>query len=145
MAVFGVKVVQSLSIACVITAIAVAATGAEMDHALFRAIRERDDDRIERFLRQGIPVNVRSSDGTTPLMVAALHGSPGCVEMLLQHGADPNVANDRGVTALLWAVSDLAKVDLLVDYGAKVNARSDLGNTPLLVAASISNATVPST
>ena len=141
MAVFGVKVVQSLSIACVITAIAVAATGAEMDHALFRAIRERDDDRIERFLRQGIPVNVRSSDGTTPLMVAALHGSPGCVEMLLQHGADPNVANDRGVTALLWAVSDLAKVDLLVDYGAKVNARSDLGNTPLLVAASISNAT----
>lgn len=138
----GAKLVQSLSIVCFISAIATSAmVGAELDHALFRAIRDRDDDRIERLLRQGTPVNVRSSDGTTALMVAALHGSRECVEMLLLHDTDPNAANDRGVTALLWAVSDLEKVELLVDHGANVNARSARGNTPLLVGASMPNAT----
>ena len=129
------------SILCVLTGNAATTIGAELDHGLFRAIRDRDDSRIERLLRQATPVNLRSPNGTTPLMVAAVHGSRDCVDMLLQHNADPNAANDRGVTALLWAVSDLAKVELLVNHGANVNARSALGNTPLLVATSISDAT----
>ena len=61
----GVKLFQSLSIVCVMTAIAAGAMGAELNHALFRAIRDRDDDRVERFLRQNTPVNVRSSNGTS--------------------------------------------------------------------------------
>ncbi len=112
--------------------------GAELDHPLFRAIRERDEGRVARLLRQGTPANLRAADGTTPLMAAALHGSAESVRKLLERGADPNAANNRGVTALLWSVTDQEKTRLLVEHGANVDARSALGNTPLLVAASVS-------
>ena len=108
----------------------------ELDHPLFRAIRARDDQALNRMLRQGTPVNLRSSDGTTPLMVATLHGNLTSVQILLDHGADPNMANQQGVTALLWGATELPKVQLLLAHGAEVNARSAGGNTPLLVAAS---------
>ena len=42
--------------------------------------------------------------GTSPLMVAALHGHTAVVEALLSSGADPNVRDDRHhATALGWA------------------------------------------
>jgi len=58
------------------------------------------------------------------------------VELLLEHGADPNRTGASGATALMWAVPDPAKVRLLVERGANVNARSESERTALLVAAS---------
>ena len=52
-------------------------------------------------------------------------------EALLESGADPKVADDSAVTALMWAVTDLEKTALLVERGADVNARSVDGRTPL--------------
>jgi ankyrin repeat protein len=73
-------------------------------------------------------------------MSATLFGDVAVVKLLLDRGADPNVTNNVGATALMWAIPELTKVKLLIARGANVNARSaDLGPTPLLVAAGYPN------
>ena len=65
-------------------------------------------------------------NGTTPLMRAALLGSPAAVKALLDSGADPNAANEEGTTALMWASTrGLEWVNLLLDRGA--NPRQAIG------------------
>ena len=72
--------------------------------------------------------------GSTPLMYAVLYADADAVRLLLESGADPNVRNEGGVTALMWAVDDLEKTRVLLTSGAQVNARSSDGRTPLLIA-----------
>lgn len=104
-------------------------------HLYFQAIRRKDVSLLKDLIRRGTPLDVRRSDGTTPLMDAALHGSPQMVELLLSHAADARAARDDGVTPLLCGATEPEKVRLLVAHGADVNAKSALGNTPLMVAA----------
>jgi ankyrin repeat protein len=78
---------------------------------------------------------LKGPGGSTPLMYAALYGDAEAVRLLLEAGADPNIRNEAGATALMWAVDDLDKTRLLIRGGAGVNARSDDGRTPLLIAA----------
>jgi ankyrin repeat protein len=80
-------------------------------------------------------VNGRGPGGSTPLMYAVLYGDGALVKQLLEAGADPNLRNHAGATALTWALDDLEKVRLLVDAKADVNASSEFGRTPLLLAA----------
>jgi len=70
-------------------------------------------------------------------MYAVLYGDLASVRQLLDGGADPNIRNDAGATALMWAIGDVEKTRLLVDRGANVNAKSDDGRTPLLIAAGL--------
>ncbi len=54
----------------------------------------------------GVGVNVRTSaDGTTPLVIAAINGHFDLAKYLLDHGAQPNIAADNGMTALYAAVN----------------------------------------
>lgn len=107
----------------------------KQEHILFQAIRRGDMELLSGALRSGTPPDVRASDGTTPLMAAALHGSSEMVSALLDAGADPRAVSAAGVTALLWGAWDTKKVSLLLEHGADPNARSALDNTPLMVAA----------
>lgn len=79
--------------------------------------------------------SLKGSGGTTPLMQAVLYGDVDSVRLLLDQGADANIRNEAGATALMWAVDDIEKTRLLIEHGADVNARSDDGRTPLLIAA----------
>ena len=56
---------------------------------------------------------------------------------MLEVGADPNIRNDSGSTALLWAIEDIDKMRLLLDHGANVNSASDFGRTPLMLATAL--------
>src|SRR5262249_41118779 len=47
----------------------------------------------------------------------------------------PNIRNDAGATALMWAVEDPEKIRLLLRHGANVDVRSADGQTPLIIAA----------
>ena len=116
-------------------ATAVFAQESKQEHILFQAIRRGDTELLRGALRAGTPPDIRASDGTTPLMAAALHGSAEMVSALLDAGADPRAVSEAGVTALLWGAWDANKARLLLERGADPNARSALGNTPLMVAA----------
>jgi len=69
----------------------------------------------------------------TPLHLAAWEGRAAVTEFLLQHGADPNVAEANGDTPLHFAASsgyaEIARS--LLKHGAQVNARNKDGKTPL--------------
>lgn len=102
--------------------------------ALLAAIRVGDRTSVARLLADPSLVNMADQHGATPLMHATLYADAELMRLLIDKGADVNIADASGATALMWGAGDLAKVRLLVQHGANVDARSQLGRTPLLVA-----------
>ena len=85
---------------------------------------------IDFLLEQGLPVNT-AVNGTTPLLSAAFEGQRDLVVRLLELGADMEVRNDYGGTALsqtLWCLyhhrklQHLEIMELLIARGAKIEA-----------------------
>jgi ankyrin repeat protein len=68
-------------------------------------------------------------------MYAVLYAGVPTLDRLLKLGADVNKRSDVNATALMWAATDLEKVQLLLEHGAEVNARSSDMRTPLMIAA----------
>lgn len=103
---------------------------------LIALIRDGDRAGADRVL-QITPekARLRGAGGSTPLMFAALYGDAGLVKQLLAAGADPNLANAAGATALMWAVPNVDTMRVLLDAGADVNARTEENRTPLVIAA----------
>jgi hypothetical protein len=81
-------------------------------------------------------LNMRGPNGSTPFMYAAVYGDAEMLQALLAAGADPNRRNDANVSALMWAVDDLAMAQTLIDAGADINARSSDGLSTLAIAMS---------
>ena len=50
------------------------------------------------------PINLRNSSGNTLLMLASYHGHLALTRLLLSHGADPNLCNDRGQSPLAGTI-----------------------------------------
>lgn len=98
------------------------------------------------FLGQSAPANdvdARDADGRTALMLAALADDEAAVKAILDRGADPNLQDSRGDTALLLAAEHgSAIVRSLVEAGARVDLASAEGRTPLMTAAEYSLETV---
>jgi len=102
---------------------------------IMQAIRDGERQAFQKQLTDEPKVaNLKGPGGSTPLMYAALYADADALRRLLASGADPNIRNEAGATALMWAVDDLEKTQLLVEHGADVNASSNDGRTPLLIA-----------
>lgn len=102
---------------------------------LMELLRKGDRAAFQKLLKdEPKAANRKGPEGSTPLMYAVLYGDVDSMRQLLEAGADPNVRNEAGATALMWAVDDLDKTKLLLKAGADANARSDDGRTPLLSA-----------
>ncbi|MDE2473500.1 MAG: ankyrin repeat domain-containing protein [Alphaproteobacteria bacterium] len=78
----------------------------------------------------------RPTGGLTPLLYAARSGCTGCVQALLDAGADPNRPNPDGVTPLIVAIDNFAfdTAKLLFERGANPNLWDWWGRTPLYTA-----------
>src|SRR5882672_6266169 len=71
------------------------------------------------------------------LLVAIRNGDHSLTEKLLRAGADVNIVDSDGTTALMHSVieSDVKMMRLLIDRGANVNAKNALDSTALMYAA----------
>jgi len=103
---------------------------------LFSAVDKTDI--LRALLEAGAKADVRDTIGNsaarTPLDVAVRLNNAAAVEVLLKHGADPNVRDADGDTALHSAVYRLADrkiFELLLNYKADPNVRINEGPTPL--------------
>ena len=76
----------------------------ELATKLFDYARMGSTSELAQYISAGIPVNLTNHKGDTLLMLAAYHGRPDTVRMLLGKGADANVLNDRGQSPIAGAV-----------------------------------------
>ncbi|XP_014326553.2 ankyrin repeat and SOCS box protein 2-like [Xiphophorus maculatus] len=78
-------------------------------------------------------VNKRTSRGETPLLVAVSRVQLGCVQVLLENGADPEIPNYEKETPLYKACerNSAAIVAALLNHGVAVNTRCIQGWTAL--------------
>jgi ankyrin len=91
---------------------------------------------VEALLSYGADANSRCLGGT-PLLPAISSKKWDIVPILLDHGADPNVADSSGFTPLLLASGSgsAQTVALLLGHGARIDTASKDGDTPLIEAA----------
>src|SRR5262249_47396461 len=72
----------------------------------------------------------------TPLLALTVKPHAGLIATMLEHGADINAKDARGMTPLMMAAGaesqDLASVRLLLDRGATVKVTAKDGQTPLM-------------
>ncbi|KAE8743554.1 hypothetical protein FOCC_FOCC010801 [Frankliniella occidentalis] len=96
-------------------------------------------DVLERLLAENENlVNVRDSDGYTPLHRACYSNHADVVEFLLKHKADVKAKTCDGWTPLHSASkwNNYKCAALLLDYGSEVNPLTNGGQTPLHLASS---------
>jgi ankyrin repeat protein len=95
---------------------------------------------VQEILRYKPDPNSREQDGTTALIAClqAYHTKDEHVNLkevvrtLVDAGADPNIADNKGKTPLIANAWDLEIAQILIAHGANVNARASDGFTPLL-------------
>ncbi|ORX59263.1 ankyrin [Piromyces finnis] len=110
------------------------------NNTVFHKICEKNDFNnkklITYFKEKGVNINRVNKDGDSPLITLSKYTAISeAVPILLKNGADINIRNNNGETALLasckYGYYDVSK--MLIDCGADVNIPDNEGNTPLLV------------
>lgn len=106
--------------------------------AVFSAVIAGNLEILQVLWTKDVPVNGRGFAGGTLLMLAA-DGDLSVLKFLIGRGADVNLKDDEGKTALMKAVesfqaANLSNVKYLIDHGADVNAVNNKGETALIIA-----------
>jgi len=115
---------------------------AELKTYFFEAARRGDQVLLAEYVKSGFPVDVRTAQGYTALILAAYHGNKDTVQQLITLGADACARDNRGSTALMGAAfkGELAVAHLLLDQRCtKANVRNHDGQTAAMYAALAGN------
>jgi len=101
--------------------------------ALLNALEQGNGELAAEYLAGDADVNMKNACGMAALHIAAAHGVPALVKMLIKAGADLNVPGPCDRTPLHEAVfrGYLEVAKLLVEAKAEVNHRDVFGDTPL--------------
>jgi ankyrin repeat protein len=104
---------------------------------LHESILDGDAEAVREVVRLHPELVDRDDGGPTPLFMACELGNVDVASILLDGGANPNLAGDDGETPLHVAAfeSNLDCARLLIDRKANVRAKTDEGKTVLMNAA----------
>lgn len=111
------------------------------NRTLYEAAMRGDVTRMRQAVENGADVNFRTSTSETSLLAAIHTQKSEAVQFLLEHGADPNLADAREYGPLHHVMNHSQIANLLLDYGAEPNCLSQPGGTnrhgdsPLYIAA----------
>jgi ankyrin repeat protein len=91
-------------------------------------------------IQAGAEINAQDPYGVTPLLFAAISGSPETIRMLLKSGANVKAKDVDGRTALIETLTTENElppetIEELIQAGSEVNVRIYGGLTPLMIAA----------
>lgn len=101
------------------------------------SIGEENIDMIKTLIKHGLDINRPINRfGETPLLRALSENQAVIVRLLLDSGANPNLADQIGHSPLMSAsaVGNVEMIELLLSRGADQNQISDRGRGPLLAA-----------
>lgn len=102
---------------------------------------EGDTNTLLRLLQEK---KATRQEKTIALRLAARRGQESAARLLLKHGANPNAADQDGITMLSWAVAgNLATVRTLVEHGAHLRARDKFDSDALMRATTSFSAEAP--
>jgi ankyrin repeat protein len=112
--------------------------------AVVQAAEAGDLAEVRRLVQQDRRLLDTASDGYIPLTAAVVGGHVGMVRCLLEEGAQVNLLDPMGNTALDWACDrgSLQVVTLLLAHGADAAAPHDDGYAPLMFACTRGHADV---
>lgn len=100
---------------------------------IFDLARNGGTDMLSPLLDAGVPVDMRTSEGDTLLMLATRNGHRDTARLLLVKGADPDRADHHQRTPLMQAAMDNQAdiTDLLLGCGANQALTDAEGDTAL--------------
>ena len=103
-------------------------------HSAVTGSESEDEERakiLELFLQARVPINHQDSKGWTALKTAARRNLKKCVKVLLERGADPDVADNEQYVPLHNAAGNPDMIRLLLTKAKDVNAQNEDDETPL--------------
>lgn len=106
-------------------------------HKFLEAVRDRDGTKVTEMLNEpgNTLINTRDlASGDTALHIVTDRQDTKWIIFLIQQGANPNIANKKGVVPLMMAVSfsNVEAVEALLKGGARIEEQNSLGETPLI-------------
>jgi ankyrin repeat protein len=121
-----------------LAAVPAAAQNYSDGYKFLQAVEKQDVAKAQDLLsKSSTVVNARDlTDGHTALHIAIKNHAYTWLSFLLGKGADPNIADKKGVTPLMLASQSgfTDAVIALARSGARVDAPNDTGETPLILA-----------
>ena len=86
---------------------------------------------------QGADINKTTTEGATPLHIAAEGGHNDIVEYLLEQGAHPDLKNQKAETPLMWCcgANGVRSARHLIEYNANLDFRDGRGSNLVTLAA----------
>jgi ankyrin repeat protein len=106
------------------------------DNQLLEAVRDGQLPKVQALLRQGVDVNVRGLDGSSPLLLATAANQVEIARALIEAGADVNQKNliHDSPYLLAGASGRNAILQLTLAHGADLKSTNRYGGTALIPA-----------
>src|SRR3974377_1945894 len=92
-----------------------------LDQQLLRAIQREDKEEVLTILQHGADINVRDTQGRTPVMISTYQHNTDMVKLLLEAGADVNIRDNNKANPLLHSAA-MGWLDILQ---LAINAHAD--------------------
>jgi hypothetical protein len=110
--------------------------GADPNHCMFAIAWYDDPKAAALFKKFGADINELAGEGS-PFLAAFTWRKFAAAEWFLKNGADANLADEKGNTALFYAVKrkyDIERIQMLLKYGADPDKKNKDGISPRMLA-----------